>query len=219
MLVQTLDPLAVASVGLGPALDLTGEVGRRDDHLEAGLQQGEEQDVAVDAGGFEGDGGDAALSQPGDELTQPGRVGGELAHGVGWRRGWTRRRPSGFGRRRRCRRHGAATRARRRRGRRPRPADGSRSAKRAARRRAAAAGSGRSAGGGGCGVRVGRAFPLRTVMAVSRMGGRGRAAGESAQAQPSQRDRPRRDEDPGGGRRQTSGPKTLPVPVEPPGRA
>ena len=39
--------------------------------------------MAIDAAGFEGDGGDAAPRQPGDELTQTGRVGGELAHGVG----------------------------------------------------------------------------------------------------------------------------------------
>ena len=79
---QALDPLAVALVGLGPSLDLLGELGRGGDDVQAGFQQGEEQDVAVDAGGLQGDGGDAAMSQPGDELTQAGGVGGELADGI-----------------------------------------------------------------------------------------------------------------------------------------
>ena len=83
MLVQALNPLAVAFVGFGPALDLAGERGSGGDDVEAGFEQGEEEDVAVDAAGFEGDGGDAAARQPGDELPQSGRVGGELAHGVG----------------------------------------------------------------------------------------------------------------------------------------
>jgi hypothetical protein len=54
---QPLYPLAVAPVGLGAALDLLGELGRGGDDVEAGLEQGQEQDVAVDAGGLQGDGG------------------------------------------------------------------------------------------------------------------------------------------------------------------
>ena len=57
--VQALNPLAIAFVGLGPALDLAGELGRGGDDVEARFEQGEEQDVAVDAGGLQGDGGDA----------------------------------------------------------------------------------------------------------------------------------------------------------------
>ena len=57
---QALNPLAVAFVGLGPALDLAGELGDVSHDVEAGFEQGQEQDVAVDAGGFQGDGGDAA---------------------------------------------------------------------------------------------------------------------------------------------------------------
>ena len=49
--------------------------------MEAGFEQRQEQDVSVGAGGFEGDGDDAALSQPGDQLAQAGRVGGKLADG------------------------------------------------------------------------------------------------------------------------------------------
>ena len=82
-LVQPLDPLAVAFVGLGPALDLAGELRRRRDDVETGLQQREIQDVAVDAGGLQGDGGDAAVAQPRDELAQSRGVCGELTHGVG----------------------------------------------------------------------------------------------------------------------------------------
>ena len=39
--------------------------------------------MAVDATGFEGDGRDTALSQPRDQFAQAGRVGRELADGVG----------------------------------------------------------------------------------------------------------------------------------------
>ena len=79
--VQSLNPLAIAAVGLGPPLNLACEGGRRRDDVEARFEQGQEQDVAVGAGGFEGDVGDAVLSQPGDEQPQAGGVGGELAHG------------------------------------------------------------------------------------------------------------------------------------------
>ena len=109
--VQPLDPLAVALVGLGPALDLPGELRRGGDDVEAGLQQGEEQDVAVDAGGLQGDGGDAAVPQPGDELAQPGGVGGELADGVGAVGGGLDADPVAWRRRRRCRRRGGVARA------------------------------------------------------------------------------------------------------------
>ena len=82
MLVEALNPLAIAFVGFRPALDLPGEAGGGGDDVEAGFEQGEEENVTVDAAGFEGDGGDAAPRQPGDELPQAGRMGGELAHGV-----------------------------------------------------------------------------------------------------------------------------------------
>ena len=83
VLVQALNPLAIAFVGLGPAFDLASELRRGHDRLNAGLQQGEEQHVPVDAAGFERHGGDPARTQPGDELTQSRRVGREFAHGVG----------------------------------------------------------------------------------------------------------------------------------------
>jgi hypothetical protein len=79
--VQSLDPLAIAAIGLGPPLDLPGEGGRRGDDIEAGFEQGQEQDVAVGTGRFQGDGGDLVGAQPGDELPQAGSVGGELADG------------------------------------------------------------------------------------------------------------------------------------------
>ena len=47
MLVQALDPLAIAAVGLGPTLDLAGELRRGHNDLKPGLQQ--QQDVTVDA--------------------------------------------------------------------------------------------------------------------------------------------------------------------------
>ena len=83
---QALDPLAVESIGLGSALDLAGERGRRDGGVEPGLHQGQVQDVAVGPRRFEGDGGDTGLSQPVDELAEARGVGGELA-GVGPRGG------------------------------------------------------------------------------------------------------------------------------------
>ena len=52
--------------------------------------------MPVRPAGLQGDGGDAAGPEPGDEVAQAGRVGGELADGVGRRRGWRRRRPSGW---------------------------------------------------------------------------------------------------------------------------
>lgn len=81
--VPVLDPLAIATIGLGPALDLPGEGGRGGDDVEAGFEEGEEQDMAVGAGSFEGDGGDTVLAQPSDQLAQAGRVGGKLADGRG----------------------------------------------------------------------------------------------------------------------------------------
>src|SRR5262249_18309261 len=69
--------------GLGPALDLFGELRRGDHDVQPGLEQGEQQDVAVDPGGLQGDCGDATVTQPGDQLAQPLGVGGELADGVG----------------------------------------------------------------------------------------------------------------------------------------
>ena len=81
--VEPLDPLAVAPVGLGPALDLAGEVGGGHHDLEAGLEEREEQHVAVGPAGLQRDGGDGARREPGDELTQPGGVGRPLADGVG----------------------------------------------------------------------------------------------------------------------------------------
>ena len=83
MAVQPLQPLTIALVGLGPALDLAGELGAGDDDGEARLQQGEEEDVTVDAGGLQGEGGDGTELEPGDELAQTRRVGGELADGRG----------------------------------------------------------------------------------------------------------------------------------------
>ena len=104
--VEPADPLAVEPVGLRPALDLAGEVGRGHDDLQPGLQEGEEQDVGVRPGRLQGDGGDPALPEPGDEVPQPGGVGGELADRVGAVGGVPRRTPSGCGRRRRSRRRG-----------------------------------------------------------------------------------------------------------------
>src|SRR5262249_57939828 len=48
-----------------------------------GFQEGQEQDLAVGAAGFQGDGRDPAEAPPGDELAQSGRVGRERAHRVG----------------------------------------------------------------------------------------------------------------------------------------
>ena len=59
--------------------------------------------MAIDAGGFQGDGGDAAQAQPGDELAQAGRCGRGTRGRCRSRREWPRRRPSGWRRRRRCR--------------------------------------------------------------------------------------------------------------------
>src|SRR5262249_33206847 len=81
--VQPLNPLAVAFVGLGPTLDLFGELRRGGDDVQASLQQGKKQDMAVGTGGLQGHGGDAAVTQPGDELAQPGGVRRELADGLG----------------------------------------------------------------------------------------------------------------------------------------
>ena len=84
--VQPLDPLAVAAVGLRPALDLAGERRGRDGDVEPGPGEGQGQDVAVRARGLEGDGRDTVLSQPGDEVAESGRVGRELGR-VGVRGG------------------------------------------------------------------------------------------------------------------------------------
>ena len=81
--VQALNPLTIEAIGLGSALDLAGERGRGHDGGEVGFDEREVQHVAVDTAGFEGDGRDTAVSQPGDEVTEAGRVGGELARGGG----------------------------------------------------------------------------------------------------------------------------------------
>jgi hypothetical protein len=81
--VEAADPLAVAAVGLGPALDLAGEGGGGHDGLEPGLDECEVEDVAVHAAGLQRHGGDPAPPEPGDEVAEPGGVGGELADGVG----------------------------------------------------------------------------------------------------------------------------------------
>ncbi len=80
---QAADPLAVAAVGLGPALDLAGERGGGHDGLEPGLHQGEVEDVSVDAAGLHRHRGDPAPPEPGDEVAEAGGVGGELADRVG----------------------------------------------------------------------------------------------------------------------------------------
>ncbi len=49
--------------------------------MKALLQQRQEQDVAIDPGCFERDGGDAAVLEPGHQLAQPRGVSGELADG------------------------------------------------------------------------------------------------------------------------------------------
>lgn len=82
VLVQSLNPLAIAFVGFGPALDLASELWWRHDHGEAGFDQGEEQDVGVGTRGFQGHGGDSALSQPVHDLPQSGCVRGELTDGI-----------------------------------------------------------------------------------------------------------------------------------------
>jgi len=48
---QPLNPLTVVAIGLGPALDLPREGRRGRHHVEAGFEQGEEQDVAGAAAG------------------------------------------------------------------------------------------------------------------------------------------------------------------------
>src|SRR5262245_23155764 len=82
-LVQPLNPLAVAAVGLGPALDLPSELRRRQDDRETRFEQRQKQHVAVSAGGFHGNGRHAAPVQPGDQLAQARRVCWELTHAVG----------------------------------------------------------------------------------------------------------------------------------------
>ena len=165
--------------------------------------------MAVDAGGLQGDGGDAAV------LAARRRVAAGRACGRGTRgrcrsrRGWPRRRPSGCASPTSMPAACACWTGRRRPAwHRPRPA--------AALARVACGRVGRGAGRGG-------AVWLAADMADSTMGTGTRAKevrrGSRHRHQPSQRDRPRPRASAAGGRHQTSGPKTLPSPVEPPGRA
>ena len=140
--------------------------------------------------------------QPGDELPQSGCVGGKLADGVGSVRAWTRRRPSGCGRRHRCRRRGNGRRAWHRSWRRPVPLVAV--VLRVEPHVVWRVGSPKEADSSGepwVWIRSGR----KEVF----------AGGSRHRSQPSQRDQPIQVERIG--RHQTSGPKTLPGPVAPSG--
>ncbi len=78
MAVQAWDPLAVEAVGLGPSLDAAGIGGGHQDDLEAAFLQDGEQGFPVDAGGLQGDGGDAVLLQPVGQRFEAVGVGVEL---------------------------------------------------------------------------------------------------------------------------------------------
>jgi hypothetical protein len=83
-----LDPLAVQAVGLGPTLDATGVGGGHENHLQAALLQDGQEGFPVDAGGLQGDGGDATLFEPvgqGFETVGVGIELGDLRGAVGQR--------------------------------------------------------------------------------------------------------------------------------------
>jgi hypothetical protein len=87
--VQALNPLAVKAVGLGTALDAAGVGGGPQDHREATVLQEGEQRFPVDAGGLQGDGGDATPLEPVGEGFEAVGVGvelGDLRRAVGQRR-------------------------------------------------------------------------------------------------------------------------------------
>ena len=81
--VESLQPLAVEPIGLGPGPAMAGLAGLDEEDLEAtGFEQLEEGDP-VDAGGFEHDRGDAGLREPIGQGGEVGRVGAEGADLLG----------------------------------------------------------------------------------------------------------------------------------------
>ena len=80
---QALQPLAIESIGFrtaGSALGLT-RINQEDLHA-TGFQEFEEGNP-VDASGFHGDGGDAAVDEPVGQDVEVGGEGAETAYGLG----------------------------------------------------------------------------------------------------------------------------------------
>ncbi len=88
--VQSLDPLAVEAVGLGPALDGPGLTRVDQDDLEAAAIEQFVEGDPVDAGGLHGDAPDAEAGQPVGQSVQVGGEGGEASDGAGVAAGWDR---------------------------------------------------------------------------------------------------------------------------------
>ena len=79
---QTLEPLAIVDVGLGPAIFGQGARINEDDLEAVGLEQLAQRDPG-DACGFQGHSGDATEGQPRGQGVATGRVGREGADGLG----------------------------------------------------------------------------------------------------------------------------------------